>query len=184
MILTAEDKKSLLDIARTTITKAVNHEPVPESDPVSGATAECCGAFVTIKRCGKLRGCIGLIESARPLVETVSEMAAAAALRDPRFDPVTPGEVDELEIEISVMSPVSVVKDIDEIAVGRDGLIVRRGGLQGLLLPQVATEYGWDRETFLAHTCRKAGLPPDAWKQEGTEIRFFSADVFGENSDG
>jgi AmmeMemoRadiSam system protein A len=107
-------------------------------------------------------------------------MAQAAALRDPRFSPVTEDELDELELEISVLTPIQEVKDINSIEVGKDGLIIRRGNFQGLLLPQVASEYGWDRETFLAQTCRKAGLPLDAWKLEDTEISAFRAEVFGE----
>jgi len=136
---------------------------------------------VTIKKGGSLRGCIGYVEAIKPLVVTVSEMAAAAALRDPRFPPVGPDELDQLELEISVMSPIFKVTDTSEIQTGLHGLIVRRGAYQGLLLPQVATEYGWDRETFLSHTCRKAGLPPEAWKMEGTEISAFTAEVFGED---
>ena len=105
-------------------------------------------------------------------------MARAAALEDPRFSRVTPSELPDIDFEISVLTPVREVKDINEIQVGRDGIIITRGYSKGLLLPQVATDYGWDRETFLAQTCRKAGLPMDAWKQEGTVIEMFSAEVF------
>jgi AmmeMemoRadiSam system protein B/AmmeMemoRadiSam system protein A len=180
MQLTADDKAFLLKVARETIEKAVRGETVPTFEPISAVTAEYRGAFVTIRKHGKLRGCIGLIEGMKPLVETVREMAVAAALRDMRFDPVTEKELGEIDLEISAMSPIQRVADPAQIVAGRDGLIVRRGGMQGLLLPQVATEYGWDRETFLAQTCRKAGLPLDAWKMPGTEISFFSAEVFGE----
>ncbi|MFH1069293.1 MAG: AmmeMemoRadiSam system protein A, partial [Candidatus Glassbacteria bacterium] len=147
---------------------------------ITPVLAEKRGAFVTIKERGQLRGCIGMIVGMRPLVETVSEMAVAAAARDPRFNPVTVDELALLEVEISALSPITPVGDVSRIQVGRDGLIVRRGQFQGLLLPQVATEYGWDRDTFLAQTCRKAGLPPDAWKLKDTEISSFSAEVFGE----
>ncbi|MBW7995440.1 MAG: AmmeMemoRadiSam system protein A [Candidatus Glassbacteria bacterium] len=180
MQLSAEDKRFLLDVARTTMVSAVRDEEIPPFEPVSEVTGEYRGAFVTIMKRGQLRGCIGLIEGLKPLVETVREMAVAASLRDPRFNPVEPDELDELEIEISAMSPVRKVEDTAAIQVGRDGLIIRRGGMQGLLLPQVATQYGWDRETFLSQACRKAGLPPDAWKMDGTEISCFSAEVFGE----
>ena len=127
-----------------------------------------------------LRGCIGYIHALKQLDETIIEMAQAAAFRDPRFPPVTKDEFDDLEIEISVLTPIREIEDINEIEVGKHGIIIERGGYSGLLLPQVATDYGWDRETFLEHTCNKAGLPTDAWKQEGTKIKIFSADIFHE----
>ena len=181
MQLSTEDKLFLLKVARETVTSVVRGEQVPTYQPISEVTGECRGAFVTLRKQGQLRGCIGLIEGLNPLVETVREMAVAASLRDPRFNPVAEEELEELDIEISAMSPIRVVDDTTRIEVGRDGLIVRCAGQQGLLLPQVATEYGWDRETFLEQTCRKAGLPTDAWKAEGTEICSFRAEVFGEN---
>ena len=106
--------------------------------------------------------------------------AVSAAFRDPRFFPVRPEEMPELDLEISVMGPIEVVANIDEIEVGRDGLIISRGRFAGLLLPQVATEYGWDRDTFLDQTCVKAGLPPGAWRARETRIEKFAAEVFGE----
>ena len=133
-----------------------------------------------MKKHGELRGCIGYIEGIKPLWEAVRDMARAAALEDPRFPPVRPEEVPELEIEISVLTPLWRVKDIKDIVIGRDGLIIRKGWRQGLLLPQVATEYGWDVKTFLEHTCLKAGLPRDAWKDPEAEIWAFSAEVFSE----
>jgi AmmeMemoRadiSam system protein A len=139
-----------------------------------------CGAFVTLKKRGALRGCIGHVVGVKPLVRTVMEMAVQAAFHDPRFPPVTAGEVDDLTLEISVMSPLTEVGDVSEIEVGAHGLVIRAGGRSGLLLPQVATDYGWDRETFLEHTCAKAGLPSDAWKTEGVTILKFTAEVFGE----
>ena len=180
MGLSESEKEYLLKLARQSIVNAVRGEqaPVPEmSTPVLG---ESRGAFVTIKKRGELRGCIGYIMAVKPLAETVCEMAQAAALRDPRFSPVSEDELDELELEISVLTPIQEVKDVNTIEVGKDGLIIKRGHFQGLLLPQVPTEYGWDRETFLAQTCRKAGLPLDAWKQKDTEISSFRAEVFGE----
>ncbi len=181
MQLSTEDKIFLLKVARETVTRVVRGEQAPTYQPVSEVTGECRGAFVTLRKHGQLRGCIGLIEGLKPLVDTVREMAVAASLRDQRFNPVGEDELEELDIEISAMSPIRTVEDTALIEVGRDGLIVRRAGQQGLLLPQVATEYGWDRETFLEQTCRKAGLPADAWKTEGTEICSFRAEVFGEN---
>ena len=181
MGLTDQEKKYLLKLAREVIIHAVSGDERPTAEAITPTLAEHRGAFVTIKKGGSLRGCIGYVEAIKPLVVTVSEMAAAAALRDPRFPPVGPDELDQLELEISVMSPIFKVTDTSEIQAGLHGLIVRRGAYQGLLLPQVATEYGWDRETFLSHTCRKAGLPPEAWKMEGTEISAFTAEVFGED---
>lgn len=139
------------------------------------------GAFVTLHtKDGDLRGCIGSIQAVAPLASAVSASAINAAFRDPRFYPVGPAELRELHIEISVMSPIVDVHDISEIEVGRDGLIVSRGSHAGLLLPQVATEYGWDRETFLSQTCVKAGLPADSWRSPGCRIERFSAEVFSE----
>jgi len=138
------------------------------------------GAFVTLKIGGELRGCIGYIIPVKPLYQTVRDVAESAALKDPRFSPVSARELPELEFEISALSPIRTVSNVDEIVVGRDGIIIKRGFYQGLLLPQVATEYGWSREEFLQHTCLKAGLPKDAWKQVGTDISVFSAEVFGE----
>ncbi|MEA2064162.1 MAG: AmmeMemoRadiSam system protein B, partial [Gemmatimonadota bacterium] len=180
MGLSDKEKKYLLELARKYIVYAVTGGDRPPAEAVTPLLARNRGAFVTIKKNGALRGCIGYLEAIKPLVETVSEMAMAAAVKDTRFPPVSPGELDRLELEISVMSPIFEVTDPETIVVGRDGLIIGRGPYRGLLLPQVASEYGWDRETFLAQTCRKAGLPPDAWKQEGTRIEAFSAEVFGE----
>lgn len=118
--------------------------------------------------------------AAKPLLETVIEAAEASAFHDPRFPPLERRELSEISIDISVLSEPRPLRSLDEIQVGTHGLIVRRGLRSGLLLPQVATEYGWDRDTFLTHTCFKAGLPGDAWKAPGTEIELFSAEVFGE----
>ena len=180
--LSDEDKKTLLRIARKTIEHVVRGEHAPKFTVESSALKEPCGAFVTIHRKGSLRGCIGYIQAFKPLYQTVSEMAEAAALRDPRFMPVRSDEVPEIDIEISVLSPIREIKDVNEIKVGKHGIIIERGGQSGLLLPQVATEYGWDRETFLDHTCMKAGLHKRCWKEEGTVIKIFSAEVFGETN--
>ena len=180
MALNDMEKSYLLSLARSSIEHAVAGGAEPVCEAVTPVLSEIRGAFVTIRKEGELRGCIGYIIGLKPLVSTVKDMALAAALHDPRFSPVRKEELAELKLEISVLSPVFRVSDPSEIEVGRDGLIVRRGRYQGLLLPQVAEEYGWDRETFLAQTCRKAGLPPDAWKMEDTEIEAFSAEVFGE----
>ena len=180
MGLTDKEKEYLLELARKTIIQAVSGGTPPEPQAITPTLGEKRGAFVTIKKRGQLRGCIGYIQAIEPLVNTIRDMAISAALNDPRFEPVSKGELGDLELEISVLTPITPVKDINSIEVGKDGLIVKRGAYQGLLLPQVATEYGWDRDTFLSQTCRKAGLPSDAWKMAGTEILSFRAEVFGE----
>ena len=135
---------------------------------------------MTLRKDGDLRGCIGSIRAMEPLYRAVASSAIAAAFRDPRFFPVRKDEIGHLELEISVMGPIEQVRDVNEIEVGRDGLIISRGRFAGLLLPQVASEYGWDRETFLDQTCLKAGLQPDAWRSPDTRIEKFAAEVFGE----
>ncbi len=139
------------------------------------------GAFVTLNTLdGDLRGCIGSIQAVHPLYRAVASSAIAAAFRDPRFPPLHPGELEQLHLEISVMGPVEVVTNVEEIVVGRDGLIMSQGRNAGLLLPQVASEYRWDLETFLNQTCLKAGLPRNAWRSKDCRIEKFSALVFGE----
>ena len=128
----------------------------------------------------ELRGCIGYIEARFPLCETVEEAAAKAALEDPRFLPLTREEFKQVEIEISVLSPLQKVSNAAEVEVGKHGLVIDDGRSRGLLLPQVATEYGWGREQFLSQTCRKAGLSADAWKKKGVTIYSFTSDVFSE----
>ena len=139
------------------------------------------GAFVTLKKHGRLRGCIGYIEARKPLYKTIEEMAVAAAFNDPRFPPLRQEEWKDVTIEISVLSPLKEVRDVKEIEIGRHGLYILKGGRGGLLLPQVATEYNWDNMTYLKETCHKAGLPSHAWKDEDTKIFIFSADIFGSN---
>jgi AmmeMemoRadiSam system protein A len=175
-------RRKLVEIAWSAIRSAVLNTEMPEFDVSEPELLERCGAFVTLKRRrdGSLRGCIGYPYPTKPLWEAVKDAAISAALHDPRFPPVSPRELDELTLEISVLSPMEQVKDISEIQVGRDGLVVRKGPLAGLLLPQVAVEYGWSREEFLSHTCIKAGLPPDEWKRRGVEIFRFTAEVFGD----
>ena len=175
----SEAEKALLHkIARESIAARLKgRTPQPYEIP-SPALKETRGAFVTLKQNGRLRGCIGHIVGRLPLADTVREMAQAAAFEDPRFPPLTPSELDDLEIEISAMTPLKEIGSIDEIQVGHHGLYITNGRRSGLLLPQVAAEYGWDGQTFLEQTCRKAGLPKDAWKASGTKIFTFSADVF------
>ncbi|MCX5833202.1 MAG: AmmeMemoRadiSam system protein B [Deltaproteobacteria bacterium] len=177
--LSEEEKKSLLEHARKTIECRLQGKPLPDLSYASAATQEKRGAFVSLKKQGRLRGCIGYIEGRKPLAQTVGDMALAAAFKDPRFPPVKREELADLDIEISVLTPLRKISDINEIKVGKHGLYVVKGFHSGLLLPQVATEYRWDRLTFLKETCYKAGLPADAWQDEKTEIYTFSADVFG-----
>ncbi len=176
--LTADEREILRNVVRQTLNSVVRTRVVPCFDNFSGKLGENWGAFVTLYKQGNLRGCIGNIVGTKPLITTVAEMTRAAALEDPRFSPVQPGEIPDIKFEISVLTPIRRVKDIREIVVGRDGIIITRGYNRGLLLPQVATEYGWDLETFLEQTCRKAGLPRDSWKSPDTVIEAFSAQVF------
>lgn len=144
---------------------------------------EPCGAFVSLHRNGELRGCIGLFISEKPLHETICDMAVAAAARDTRFMPISADELTELDIEISVLSPLECIDDVTKIEVGRHGVYIIKGYARGVLLPQVATQNGFDRETFLEQTCIKAGLALDEWKDAGAEIFVFEAEVFGHNND-
>ena len=177
--LADDEKQALLRIARASIQAELAGKNPPETKG-QGTLQEKRGAFVSLKKRGHLRGCIGFIEAKKPLARTVEEMAVAAAFQDPRFEPVRREELKDVKLEISVLTPLRKVADVGEIEVGTHGLYIRKGSRAGLLLPQVATEYGWDRDTFLKETCRKAGLAPDAWRDPETEISLFSADVFGE----
>lgn len=179
--LNREQQVDLLKFARQTIADSLGAETgvaAPEfTDPVFN---EKCGAFVTLHIKGNLRGCIGYIEGIKNIPDTIKEMALSSAFRDPRFRPLSKSEYTDIDIEISVLSPIEKVEDINDIIVGRDGLIVTKGFNRGLLLPQVPVEQGWDRDTFLTHTCYKAGLPGDSWKRGGILIEKFSAQVFSE----
>ncbi len=180
MELTKKEKATLLDIVKKIIAAKVNNKDLPKFTIDSATLKEKRGAFVTLKKRGQLRGCIGYIKAIEPLWKSVQEMALAAAFHDPRFPLLKPEELDGLTYEISVLSPLQRVQDIHEIQVGNHGLYIIRGYNSGLLLPQVAIEYGWDREVFLKETCCKAGLPSQAWLDEETEIYIFSADYFGD----
>lgn len=138
------------------------------------------GAFVTLHMHGELRGCIGTFTSQQTLYETIQEMAIASAFEDPRFPPLDQRELASINIEISVLSPLKEIRSPEEIIVGTHGIYITKGFNRGVLLPQVATEYGWDRETFLDHTCLKAGLPAGTWRREKVKIEVFTAQIFGE----
>ncbi|MDW8368335.1 MAG: AmmeMemoRadiSam system protein A [Abditibacteriales bacterium] len=180
-------KARLLRIARETLERVTRGEDVPKVEAVEPELLEERGAFVTLRQRGELRGCIGFPEAQRPLGEIVVEATAAAATRDPRFEPVTAEELEDITIEISVLSPIEKVPDVNLIECGKHGLVVQQAQgrlvFSGLLLPQVASEHGWTREEFLAQTCLKAGLPPHAW-QEDADVFWFTAEVFGEGDQG
>ena len=176
--LSDEEKTELHRIARYVIETKAKGEPVSPSSPKSEKLAEGRGAFVCIYKQGMLRGCIGSLQASDPLHQTVEEMAQAAAFRDPRFRPIGEEELPYLNLEISVLTPLEEIDDPEKIQVGIHGILIRKGLYSGLLLPQVATERNWDRITFLQETCRKAGLPRDAWKDKDAKIFVFSADVF------
>ncbi|MBE9546354.1 MAG: AmmeMemoRadiSam system protein A, partial [Proteobacteria bacterium] len=181
MGLTETEKDNLLEIARSTIECRLAGKNPPEFQIESTILKEKRGAFVTLQKHGQLRGCIGFIEAKNPLHMTISEMALSAAFNDPRFPPVDREELKDLSIEISALSPLREIKDISEIEVGVHGIYIVKGFYSGLLLPQVATRYEWDRLTFLEETCHKAGLPSNAWADKDTRIYIFSADIFGES---
>ncbi len=176
--LTPEEKVLLHRIARESIEARCRREDPPRLEVNAARLKEPRGAFVTLKKNGELRGCIGHIVGDLPLDQTISEMAVAAAFHDPRFPSLTEDELKGLQVEISVLTPLKRIHSMEEIRVGTHGIYMKRGGRSGLLLPQVATEQGWDCSTFVESTCRKAGLPRDAWKDPETEIYVFSADIF------
>jgi AmmeMemoRadiSam system protein A len=181
MTLSPADKQLLLHVARDSIAAQLQGKAAPPVKATSPVLEELRGAFVSLHRRGQLRGCIGYIEAVKPLLETVREMAPAAAFQDPRFRPLQADELADLEIEVSVLTPLKLIKSTDEIEVGQHGLYIARGLNRGLLLPQVATQYHWDRQTFLGQTCAKAGLPQDAWKDPQTQIFTFKAEIFSDH---
>ena len=176
------DKQFLIRIARTVIEAAVSQSPMPAFSRCSPSLMKLSGAFVTLRIGNDLRGCIGYIDAVRPLIDTVKEVAVKSALEDPRFNPLAVEELPSIEIEISVISPMQSIGSIDEIEIGKHGLLIELGNYRGLLLPQVAVEYGWDRETFLSQTARKAGLPSGGWKNPAAKIWTFTAEIFSEHS--
>lgn len=172
------ERELLLKLAHQSIDTALRGEEEMDITAPSSHLAELRGAFTTLHLHGKLRGCIGYLSPLRSLFQTVTETARAAAFDDPRFPPVTTEEAKELKIEISVLSPLHPIRP-EDVVVGKHGLVVTMAHHRGLLLPQVPLEWAWDRETFLAQTCLKAGLPSLAW-QHGAQLQAFTAEVFGE----
>jgi AmmeMemoRadiSam system protein A len=174
---TPAEREILIRLAHHAIDAALRREPLDLTAPTQHL-AEQRGAFTTLHRNGRLRGCIGYVLPVAPLYQTVAHTATAAAFEDPRFEPVTPDEAPDLKVEISVMSLLFPIKS-EDVEIGTHGLLVTYGIRRGLLLPQVAAEHNWDTETFLNETCRKAGLPLDAWRH-GAELQAFTAEIFGE----
>ena len=178
-LLNKREQRELLKIAREAIVAHISTGSVVPAEAATPALAAETGCFVTIRQQGQLRGCIGNFVSDRPLCRLIQEMAVSAATRDPRFYPMKQHDLEQFDLEISVLSPLRLISSVDEIQVGVHGIYIIRNSARGVLLPQVAAEYGWDRETFLRHTCIKAGLPEDSW-QKNCQIYIFSAQVFGE----
>lgn len=179
--LTRRDRQRLLQLARATLQAHLAGRALPPL-PDDALCGRLAGAFVTIRVAGALRGCLGRLAADRPLGAIVRAMTVAAARDDPRFAPVTAEELPALTLEISVLRQPAPFAPVDpgRLVIGRDGLIVRRGRRTALLLPQVAAEHGWDGERFLGACCRKADLPPDAWREPGIDVLTFQAEVFEE----
>lgn len=185
-MLTPGERKTLLCIARETMAAALTGAPAPGVTVEGGNLQAPCGCFVSLHNHGRLRGCIGTFTARLPLYRTVQQMAGAA-LRDPRFQdrPVTAGELDRIDIEVSVLTPLEKTTDpFNEVELGKHGICIEGPYGSGCFLPQVATETGWTKEEFFSHCCaHKAGMAPDAWKDPGITVYRFEAEVFGEKSD-
>lgn len=181
--LSDEEKRYLHELVRLSILQGLKQraggkDAAQLPPPISKTLEEKLGAFVTLKIDGNLRGCIGNVVGNAPLHKTIANMAQSAAFEDPRFPPLSLDEFERIETEISVLSPLEPCPDSERIEVGRHGLLIRKGPSSGLLLPQVPVEWGWDRDTFLRHTCRKAGMGADCWTDPETQIFWFEAEVF------
>lgn len=179
MNLSREMKVALLKLARKTIEEKLFGKSDILTDTNFEELKKVCGVFVTLHRKGELRGCIGNIIGQYPLSEGIARMALASAFEDPRFVPLSEREYPEIDIEITVLSPL-VNASAESVEVGKHGVFISRGYNKGVLLPQVATEHAMDRETFLSQTCLKAGLHKDCWKDKNTKIETFTGDVFSE----
>jgi len=178
--LEEDDKVELLRLARTTLESYLSAGSIPQYHTSRPGLRVRAGAFVSLHNSGELRGCIGQLTADRELYRIIQSCSVSAATEDSRFLPVTHDELPQIEIEISVLTPFRRIKSSEEIEVGKHGLYMVCGAHRGLLLPQVATQYNWDRDTFLAQTCRKSGLPELAWKDPATAIHVFEAQVFSE----
>jgi AmmeMemoRadiSam system protein A len=184
MNLTHEEKSTLLKIARSAIATSLESKTLPSIKSHSEALDRRSGVFVTLRMNKDLRGCIGYIEPLFPLARAVQEVAVKAAMEYPRFMPVTLSEMDKITIEISALSPLAELHDVENIEIGKHGLVIDAGYRRGLLLPQVATEYHWDRKQFLKQICLKAGLPPDSWKRSEIKLFTFTVEKFDESEFG
>jgi AmmeMemoRadiSam system protein A len=178
--LNRDEQRWLLELARSTIAARLSDQPLPEPQPPSGRLTEHRGAFVTLTRGGRLRGCIGHVIGAEPLWRSVRSNAVNAAFHDPRFPPVEADELSEITVEVSALTPLVTIDGPDDVVIGRDGLVIERGATRGLLLPQVAARYGWSPAEFLDQTCRKAGLGAGCWRSPDARIARFAAQVFAE----
>jgi AmmeMemoRadiSam system protein A len=177
-MIATEDRRALLGLARDAITAYVRRLPPPAAGQLP-IMSQLAGVFVSLHKHSALRGCIGHVEADRPLARSVPEMAVAAASSDPRFPPLTVDELGDVDIELSILGALEPIGGAGDIEIGRHGLLVEYQGQRGLLLPQVAVEWQWDAQTFLAQTCHKAGVSRDAWKA-GASIHRFTAEVFAE----
>ena len=187
MMISDEDGEFLVKLARNAIETYINDKKIINvPDDLNPILNEEMGAFVTLTRNGDLRGCIGYPEPVKPLAQAVVEVAISAGTQDPRFPPVTASELEEIHVEVSVLTKPELIEVqkpaqyLEKVEVGRDGLIVEMGMYRGLLLPQVPVEWNWDIEDFLANTCMKAGLPSDCWLQEGVKIYSLQSQIFTE----
>lgn len=183
-MLSDEDKRFLLQLARASMAAFAAGEVFQDPAGVPEGVQAVLGAFVSLHKAGQLRGCIGYVEGIKPLWQAVRDLAVEASARDPRFAPVRPREIEEIDIEISVLGPLERVKGPGDIRIGMHGLLIRYAGRSGLLLPQVAIEHAWDAPKFLEQTCWKAGLPVNSWQDREAEIHRFDAEVFGEKAMG
>lgn len=177
--LSEADQRAMLELARKAVREAVLHSRIPDVIRRGGIFSERRGVFVTIHVRGRLQGCIGVTEANESLGEAVVRCAVSAALEDPRFAPMKEPQLEEMSVEISLLSPLEAILP-EAIEIGRHGLLVVNHAQRGLLLPKVATEHGLTRERFLEETCRKAGLPRDAWKDPGTGLFGFTCEVFSD----
>ena len=182
--LTGPERRMLLKIARQAVDTELSGLPFSLPRVTNTNLLKHRGAFVTIHKHGQLRGCIGTFSADRPLYEVVGDMAISAAFQDMRFHPLRFSEFEEIDLEISALTPLMPITDINEIKIGTHGIYIIQEPFNGVLLPQVATKNGWDRLTFLNQTCMKAGLPPGCWKDPKTQVTIFSAEIFGEKSEG
>jgi AmmeMemoRadiSam system protein A len=181
MPLSPEERSQLAALARATVEAAVRGKALPATREARGVLAESRGCFVTLTNAGRLRGCIGTFQPSGPLGELLPQIAAAAT-QDGRFlgDPVTPAELEHLDIEVSILSPLEPMERLEDLEIGTHGVYVVRGGRSGCFLPEVATDQGWDARQFLDECCAgKAGLPPDAWRQPDTRVFLFTSEKFG-----